>query len=426
MSDKKRIYTFSSLYGENAEAHKRSYYKATPEKIFETENAVILPLIKKIGGQSFFQGGIVDCKGSFFEPAAHIHSFENEIGSLKNAYAFEEKNVISDDRTVIYGGILFDHFGHFLTESTTRLWYAVKYAEQKYPIVFLKEKERFPVSQILEFFELSGLLDRLVFISQPTRFAKIIVPVAASVLACSYDDRFMSLYQAVAKSVEARSYDKIYLSRRKFKGGIKIIGEDRLEKTFKANGYKVVYPECLKLKEQIAYVKGAKAIASVMGTASHLALFAGRGTKSIVFERTEHINQEQILINQANGLDWYSVNANMNYLPVGHEFSPILLGITDNVVDFLKDSGYVFEQSDVNKISDRAVRAFNRAWFVRYSSDKYNSLITGLGPVFAGRIKTYCQTAFLSLRQRLFMKRSNGAFRVYTVFGFSFKIKRKI
>ena len=321
---------------------------------------------------------------------------------------------------------MFDHFGHFLIESVSRLWYIVKNRESFYPIVFIKEKTKELSSQIIEFFKLLGVeKKRLVFIDKPTQFTKIIVPCQSGVFSGYYSDFFMLPYQAISAKIEAKNNNKIYLSRSKFKGTFSIIGEDKLEKSFKENGFKVVYPERLSLREQIAYIKGAKEIASVMGTATHLSLFAQKGTKNIVLERSEDIIYEQILINQAAKLDWYSLCANLNYLPVGHEFSPLLLGLTDCVAEFFKDRSFVFNEKDVNRVSNGAVKKFNRAFFARYSSNKYNGTLTGMDPVYARRIKTCCSTAFLSLRQKLFMKRSDGLFRIYTVFGFSFKVRRR-
>lgn len=428
MPDAKRIYVNPLLKEEYLSKYRKEYFQEQGSSVSEVENAVVLPLKKNFNekGNSFFQGGVVDAEGNFFDACAHIHSLENEIGSLKTSYDFKEKDVISDDGTVIYGGILFDHLGHFLTESTTRLWYAIEHAEQKYPIVFLKEMTRPFGPQILQFFDLLGLSGRVLCLDRPTRFKKVIVPSVSSIFAASYNDKFMSPFRTAAAAVKAETYEKIYLSRRKFKTGIKIFGEDKLEKAFKTNGYKIIYPEKLTLKKQIAYIKGAKEIASVMGTATHLSLFANKNTKNIVLERSEVIVYEQILINQAVGLDWYSVSASQNYLPVGHEFSPLLIGITDHVAEFFKNNGFAFDQKDINKIPDKAIRQFNRSWFSRYSANKYNRQIVGLDPIYADRIKSCCQTAFLSFRQRLFMKRTDGIFRIYTIFGFSFKVRRKV
>lgn len=424
----KRIYTDESLYKRYEEACGKEYYKEISEKTDIAENAVVLPLIKQLdkNGKGCFLGGIIDENGSFFAPSAHIHDVKTTVGSLKDGYDFDKNNVVVDDRTVIYGGLLYKQFGHFLAESTNRLWYAIKHRELSYPIVFVKEKSKTISPQIIEFFELAGIKkERLIFIKKPTRFQKIIVPCQSNIFSCYYSDMFLIPYQTAATSVVAKPYDRIYLSRRKFKGNFRLIGEEKLEKAFKANGFKVLYPERLRLSEQISYIKGAKEIASVMGTATHLSLFANEGTKNIVLERSEDIIYEQILINQAVGLDWFSLCANLNYLPAGHEFSPILLGFTNHVAEFFKDNGYSFDKSDVNRISNRAVRDFNRSFFARYSSNKYNGTLTGMDPVYIRRIKKCCKTAFLSLRERFFRKQTDGDFRIFTLFGFTFRKRRK-
>ena len=423
----RRIYTDPEIYQRYERAFSRDYFKSIAEKTDKVENAVVLPLKKRLDkeGKGFFLGGITDEKGKFFEPSAHIHDFKTETGSLKKGYPFDPNTVFCDPGTVIYGGILFDHFGHFLTESVNRLWFVVKNRNLSYPIVFIKEKNREVSSQIIEFFKLIGVeKERLLFIDVPTKFSKIIVPCQSSVFANYYSELFLVPYQVAAAGIKAKSYERIYLSRRKFRTGITIIGEEKLEKAFKANGFKVIYPERLGLSEQIAYIKGAKEMASVMGTATHLSLFADKGTKNIVLERSENIVDEQILINQAAGLDGYSISVCQNFLPVGHEFSPLLLGITDHLGEFFNDRGFSFNQKDLNRVSDRAVQKFNHAFFARYSSNKYNGALTGIDPVYVRRIKKYCSTAFLTLRQRLFMKRSDGMFRIYTLFGFSFKVRR--
>lgn len=427
MPEVSRIYTDTSLFSQYQAASKVDYYRSGRSDMSAVENAVVLPCVKRrdANGKSVFVGGVIDAKGKFFTPSAHIHSLDDETGSLKQGYEFDCSSVVEDGRTVIYGGILYDHFGHSLVESLNRLWYVLDQDDKETPVVFLTESGRSLCPQIADMFSLLKLDGRLMFITRPIRFAKVIVPGQSGVLAGYYTDDFLRPFDAICAAVEAKPFDKVYLSRRRFKGGIKIYGEDKLEKTFKANGFKVIYPERLSLREQISYIKGAKEIASVMGSATHLSLFAKEGTKNIVLERTEHINKEQILINQARKLDWRSVSANMNYLPVGHEFSPILLGVTDYVAAFFKDGQMRFVSRDVNRISDGAIRHFCRAFFARYSSGKYNPQIEGLSAVYAKRTALFCKTAFLSLRQRLFMKRSDGLFRIYTIFGFSFKVRRR-
>lgn len=422
-----RIYADASIVPSYQAASAVDYYRPARPDVSAVENAVVLPCVKRrdANGKSVFAGGVIDAQGKFFTPSSHIHSLDDDAGSLKQGYEFDGSSVVDDGRTVVYGGILYDHFGHSLVESLNRLWYVLERDGEETPVVFFTESGRSLCPQVAEMFSLLGLDKRLIFITRPTRFAKVVVPEQSGVLTGYYTDDFLTPFNAIRAAVRAKPFDKVYLSRRKFKGGIKIYGEDKLEKVFKANGYHVVYPEQISLKEQIAYIKGAKEIACVMGSAAHLTLFAAPKTRLIVLERTEHINKEQILINQARKLDWYSVGANMNYLPVGHEFSPLLLGVTDCVAAFFTDHGFKFDPKDVNRISDRAVRRFCRAFFTRYSTNKYNGALTGIDPVYVKRIKTCCSTAFLSLRQRLFRKQTDGDYRVYSLLGFSFKKRRK-
>lgn len=425
--DTKRIYAEEWQTKRYKEYAEHNYYNITSPTIETVTNGIILPAqkYKNEDDLTCFKGGVVDENNRFCENSKHIHEFGTELGSLKSAYEFDKNKLEIRNEKVIYGGILYKHFGHFLIEGTSRLWCAVS-SEEKLPVAFILEDNKTIAPQNLQFLEYLGITgDRLLLITKPTKFDEVVVPEQSGVIQGYYTDKFLLPFQAVTDKIQAKSEDRIYFSRRKFKGSIQLIGEEKLEKVFKDNGYKIIYPEKISLEEQVAYVKGAKEIACVMGTAAHLALFANRGIKSIILERTEHINREQLLINQAKELNWFSVSANMNYLPVGHEFSPILMGITENFAEFLTNHNYKFDIKQVNKISDRNIRKFNQAWFSRFSSKKHNPLIWGIEDIYAKRVGKYCTTAFLSLRQRVFLKRTEGAYRVYTILGFTFKVRRR-
>ncbi len=424
---KKRIYTEGTQETRYQKAAAHNFYLSQNPQSHIVQNATVLPLKLAIdsSGKTTFLGGIIDNNDCFFEPSAHIHELDTATGSLKSGYKFNPQDVKHQSETVIYGGLLYEHFGHFLVESVSRLWYVLEHPEHNYPLVFVTEKSGTPCQQILDFFALIGInRKRLLFIQEPTCFDKIIVPEQSAVLSGYYTSPFILPYEKAAAAVTPQKFAKVYLSRRKFHGAVQLLGEEKLEKIFRANGYKVIYPERLSLKEQIAYIRGAKAVASVMGSASHLMLFAHPQTQSIVLERTEHINLEQILINQAKDLDWYSVCANMNYLPVGHEFSPLLMGLTESAAAFFADHGYKFAPQQVGKISNNDIRKFNRIWFARYSSPKHYPQLEGIDDIYASRIRKYCTTAFLSLRQHIFLKRTEGAYRVYSILGLKFKVLR--
>ncbi len=82
-------------------------------------------------------------------------------------------------------------------------------------------------------------------------------------------------FDRIVKRVEAAGYDKVYLSKNKWTGlDFQCFDEEKLEQAFRMNGYHVVYPEKMTLKEQIAVLKGASEIAAPAGTLAHNILFA--------------------------------------------------------------------------------------------------------------------------------------------------------
>lgn len=421
-----RLYVDRELMGKYLSACSTEYRRPDKPGVTEVENHIILPAKKVTDGDGVRRhiGGIVDNNFKFYEPSGHQHHLgTDKTGSMIEGYAVEEKDIVSSDKTVLYGGLLLNHLGHFLVECSTRLWHWVEIGDSDLEVVFIVEKEEQPSARVKEFLDLMGIR-KVSFVKTPTRFKKIIVPEDSSVMDGFFTEEFMVPFRTAALNVEAASFDRVYLSRGKFKSSVHIYGEKDLEKVFRDNGYKVVYPETLPLKEQIALIKGAKDIACVMGTAAHLFVFAAPGTRSATLERTDEVIEEQILINQAARLDWRIVCAHMNFLPVRHSAGPIILGINTHAARYFEDNGFRFDRSKVNRPKEECVRKVCFEWFGKYSSPSMNLWLEGIDPLFAKRVAAYCSKAFLSLRQRLFLVRTDGNTRIYRIFGMEFRKKR--
>lgn len=421
-----RLYVDKELMGKYLSACSAEYRRGNKPGVTEVKNHIILPAKKVTDSDGVRRhiGGIVNNDFKFYEPSGHQHHLgTDKAGSMIEGYAVDEKDIVSSDKTVLYGGLVLNHLGHFLVECSTRLWYWVQNGDPDLEVVFVVEKGEQPSGRIKEFLDLMGIKN-VSFIKTPTRFGKIIVPEDSSVMDGFFTEEFMLPFRTAAMNVEAKSFDKVYLSRGKFKSSVHIYGEKDLEDVFCCNGYKVVYPETLPLKEQIAYIKGAKDIACVMGTAAHLVVFASAGTKSATLERTDEVIEEQILINQAARLDWYIVSAHMNFLPVKHSAGPIILGINAHAARYFTDNGFKFDRSKVNRPDERCVRKVCFEWFGKYSSPSMNAWLDEIDPLFAKRVAAYCSKAFLSLRQRLFLVRTDGNTRIYRILGMEFRKKR--
>lgn len=255
------------------------------------------------------------------------------------------------DETVIYGGYLFEHWGHFLVESTCRLWYVLQNSRDKAPVVFAVSRK--PSKVFTDFFELLGLSDRIVFIDRPTRFTKVLVPEPSFVF-CRPDSispLFLMPFDRIVKRVEAAGYDKVYLSKNKWTGlDFQCFGEEKLEQAFRMNGYHVVYPEKMTLKEQIAVLKGASEIAAPAGTLAHNILFAppsgSKRRRLIILNRISVALPVQACLNELRNIDCRYVDA--FYSPVETSFidGPFFWHVTEFVRQAFSDLDMVPPAAD--------------------------------------------------------------------------------
>ncbi len=323
---KKRLYVKDRIY----ERYARNFKTDKRLSVNKIENGFLFPMVPSIVNQLLVCYGVYDESGAFCPDSAM------RSGELI-PYPAEEKNKTAEysDQSVVYGGVAYFHlYGHFLMESTARLWFVLQNSDDKRPIVFI------PVGKpdrYLEFFDLLGIeRERLLFIERPMRFKEIAVPEMSSRLGEFYTEEFMLPFRKAAANVPAAKYEKVYLSRRRLEFG-NTCDEEVLERLFTKNGYKVVFPERLSVREQIALMKGAKSVTSLLSSATHNALFCKEGTECIILNRAETVNNAQIIVNRAVGLDWYYVDAYYDCLPVSYGSGPFFVGLTSCVREFCED-----------------------------------------------------------------------------------------
>lgn len=284
------------------------------------------------------------------------------------------------DETVIYGGYLFEHWGHFLVESTCRLWYVLQNADDKTPVVFGAARE--PSKVFLDFFELLGVADRIEFVYRPTRFKKVIVPEPAF-LFCrqeSISPLFLKPFDRIAERVTPAGYKKVYLSKSKWSGlDFQCFGEEKLERAFKENGYRIVYPEKMTLKEQVAVLKGAEEIATTAGTLAHNILFApDLGDKRrtlIILNRAPLPLPVQACLNQLRNVRCLSVDA--FYSPVETSFikGPFFWHITGFVRKAFQDLNMTLPAAGEGKAPfERFVKAWGNVYWNK-QGEAYTDLI---------------------------------------------------
>lgn len=364
---------FTSQYSKWAKQTTRNRVIKTELKVQEVENGVILP-IKKLrdipGYDGVFGGGVTTEEYQFV--AGHFRKKNDATAnySVSESYKLEcePENI---DEVVVFGGIFFRHYGHAIIDGLTRMWwYAENYKNLPHKLVFLTMPDQSPETD-KRFLRLAGLTEKdYVIVDRPTKFKKILVPEEAIFnMDCGHEE-WLKFFDLIKENV--RKYtppplreEKIYLSRTQLPEK-DAVNEEYLEKVAREQGYKIVYPEQLKLEDQINLIMNAKSIASTMGTLTHMAVFAEPGTEMICFLRkAEEITHPQIIINELRKLDWYIVEATKTPLPTTHVRGIFLYGLTPFFADFMRYKGWKF---DVNyRIPDEMMLEYLKNWTDYYS-----------------------------------------------------------
>ena len=331
-------------------------------KVEEVEKGIILPLkaIDYYTDHEIHLGGVIDENRRFCELSS-THRAGTNFRSLKNGYEINEAPEYKDE-VVIYGGVLYDFYGHVVLETMARVWYYIKCNPNKYRVVFNftpGAKGKFK-----EFFELLDIpYNDDTFITKPTQYKKVIIPEQASIYAESWHKDYLIPFDYMASKVEAEKYEKVYFTRTKLVERNPVLGEKPIEKLFERNGFKVFSPERLPLKKQIAIMKGCKELATVQSSTYHNLLFAKNGTRLISLNRAYEPDYSQHIVDFVRELDYTYVDISLNPYPVEANYGPWIVGYTDNLINFAKDNNFKLPRKyKTNIITQDQLKYFYKYW----------------------------------------------------------------
>lgn len=311
--------------------------RSEPE-IWQGQNATILPLRRDPSfGLLFGKGGVVDADGNYV-------SMSQIRDRVQFAYPFE--NPQYRDEKVVYCGYLVNHWGHFLIEGVTRLWYFMEKDPtiDRYVFFVDENEEREIRGNYREFLELLKIWDKLEIINKPTTYREVIVPELGIFCREAYTTKLLSVFEEVARNVKVdpswETYDKIYYSRSQLQKGIPFeFGFDALDNFFEKNGYKILYPEKVPLGRMIHYIRNADVVASLSGSLPHNMLFARQGQKLEIIERLVISDDNQTDVNKMKELQVTYVDANIPVYTIDF-VGPFIMGYTDELKRFAQDRGY--------------------------------------------------------------------------------------
>lgn len=276
---------------------------------------------------------------------------------VESSYVVERNEIITFDEDVIFGGTLQGHFGHFMFECFSRLWYVIQNSELKSKILFVVAGWKYE-SWFDDFFRLMGIdKDRIIYVDKPTQCRSVTVPAQSEYnawISVKYTKEFLLPYLAIKSNVTPGTKKKLYLTRTKFdaKGTYKKQGhcfnEEYFEDFFTAHGFDVVSMEKLSVEEQISLIMGADEIAATLGSLTHWAIFSKPNAKFIMLNRTDNPVALQMFINDVFDVDKYSiVDASKSFMCTTHSNGIFLLGSNKYWKEFVADYfGEQIEEDD--------------------------------------------------------------------------------
>lgn len=246
------------------------------------KNVLSFPLIE--GKVKDYAGGLIDSKTHTLIPEAIYLNYRKTLSQELpdvNASDLLNANLIEITHPVLFGGLFWNNFGHFLLESLARLW-AYDHVRHLDPYILFYlhwvppkylEKQNYAY-QALAGFNIPH--NRILFTNQPVIIKDILIP--AQKYGYEYcknpDNDFMKFIQSfrypqtIPNGFE--STDKLYVSRSKIPDGAgKPIGEKLFDDYLVSNGYTIFHPELYTLYQQLTIYSRAKKIIFCDGGAIH-------------------------------------------------------------------------------------------------------------------------------------------------------------
>lgn len=234
----------------------------------------------------------------------------------------------------IYGGFLFQSFGHFLLESLSRLTNVS--SMNNIPIIWLNGS-KYSTWQI-EILSLLGIGNKPIFIQNSTLIKRLHIPKVGYQIDNYFPTEHVDFLSCLKANVPVAGR-KCWLSRSQLPanlGGVE--GEIDIEANLASLGWEIFHPQDHSVRDQIAFLSSCETIAGWEGSAFHgLVLASGLKSSVHIFARGKTVNG-----NYTNIADKKGFKQTIHYpplVPLSGERSKTRWQLQDSsaVVDALHD-----------------------------------------------------------------------------------------
>lgn len=221
------------------------------------------------------------------------------------------------DAECLYGGMILNHYGHFIIEGLARAHAFHRFASL--PIVFtlpyadISSAAELPTYMKAMFELLNVPLTRIMLVQETTSFKKLVIPKIGMRW---WDYLDASHQRAMAAQVKmsfgadypCAKHGSIYLSRSKLgtrHDGNVICGEAEFEDYLRTEGFTVVHPETLTVREQVRLFCSARNAVGFVGSGFHTLLLCADVPEKIFYlnRKKAAVNPQFPLIDKALRID---------------------------------------------------------------------------------------------------------------------------
>lgn len=315
------------------------YERHIPLQVQQVKNGIVHPLLSPGKKPHKVSGGVTDVDLNFIylsltkrvSPPNFYCEFEDWYNGASEIFQHKDADYIDED--VVFLGALSSHYGHFITEGLSRLWFFLNQENECLKAVYISDSIG---NRFLDCFKFFGIEDKnLLEITKPTRFRSVIVPEQSIRLHDFYHLKYKQTIDRIKEKIEPAQYKKVFFSKAKSGNG-RGIGELPIQNVFEENGFAIFYPEKMSMRETISVIKGCNEFVATSGTNIHNSIFMNDGEEAICINRSAHFHPLQIMIDRMKKLRVSYIDAFVFSSDKNFGDAPCFLATTSLLLSFFK------------------------------------------------------------------------------------------
>ncbi|MEH3118607.1 MAG: glycosyltransferase 61 family protein [Methylorubrum populi] len=195
---------------------------------------------------------------------------------------FDSVNNTNQEHYYIYCGYFNCHFGHFLIDTLSRLWFAHERGSAK--LLFHSDhgaETWFHFPYVREVLNAIGItINDVVVLKEPVRLPEVLIPKtslsAQRYIHHVYGEFCRNLNATIGPELPPSGVsNRVYLSRSQLSIGTgSFVNESEMEQYLANSGVKIIHPEELTFRQQLGLMQHAEKILAIAGSALHLSIFS--------------------------------------------------------------------------------------------------------------------------------------------------------